>query len=378
MTTLVLWAALQSSTDARFDPARLALLRTRMQEFADGRGVAGIVVGLNLRGKTVMVEGWGQADLAKRQPMKPDTIFQVMSMTKPMTAVAAMILVERGLLRLQDPVSLYLPEFAKMRLADGTEARSPIRIRHLMTHTSGIDSDMPISDEDRASLTLRAFIEIVAKQPLATEPGTAERYSGPAISTLGRVIEVISRRTFEDFVDAEICKPLGLRDTHLFLPTEKRERLAQAYVREDGKLTVSPYDPARVGTKFANPAGGLYSTAADMLKWHQAQLDALAGRPSIISAATARLMTSIQGPSTTPGASSESGWGLGWSVVRGTAPSRAYLPPGSFGHSGALETYGWADPENQVCGVYLSQVLGGSGRESEIFRTMTYAALRRD
>ncbi len=364
-----------SDSEARrlgFDPAKIQAMRTRLQSFvAEGR-LPGMVVLIQRHGKLVSLDAIGYRAVGATAPMTADIVFQTMSMTKPFTATALCMLVERGLVRLSDPVSRYLPEFGKLRLKDGVAPSGPVRVRHLLNHTSGIASDMPISDEDRAGTTLQQFVELVARQPLVTEPGTAERYSGPAISVAGRIVEVVSGKPFERFLADEIFRPLGMNNSWMFLPAEERARLAGVSVLEDEQLKAETGDPARTGARFANPAGGLYSTAEDLARWHQAMLG---GGAPVIGKTMLKLMTTL--PTSRPiGAGEEVGFGVGWSVVRAPGPSSSLLPAGTFGHAGAYGSYSWTDPTTGIVGVFLSQRVFGADREIDAFRTMVYAAAK--
>ncbi len=352
-----------------FDPARIRAMRDRMAAAVSSGSLHGVVTLFERHGKVVSLDAFGTLRVGTPEPMRSDAIFQVMSMSKPVTAVAVAILAERGLLRFNDSAALYLPAFAEMKLADGKRSETPIRIHHLLSHTSGIAGDMPIEDEDRARMTLGAFVDLVSKQPLRSEPGAETRYSGPGTSVAGRIVEVVSKKAFDRFCADEIFTRLEMLDSHFFLPRGLAGRLAGLGVWEQGKLAAGKDDPMRPGSRFANPAGGLYSTARDMARFHRAMLE----KGRLLSPGMVRLMTS-PGPRL-PGGSEESGFGLGWSVSRGPGPSRSLLPPGAFGHSGAFGTYGWADPTNDIVGVFMAQRIGGEVREIEIFRSMVYAAL---
>ena len=356
-----------------FDPARLQVLRERMASVVSEGRLHGIVTLIERGGKIVCLDAFGTRTVGGSEPMRTDTIFQVMSMTKPVTAVAAAILVERGLLRWNDPASDYIPAVGSLKLENGSAPTTPIRLRHLLNHTSGISSDMPIDDDDRAALTLAQFVDrFIAMQPLRAEPGTEERYSGPGISLAGRILEIVSKQSLEDFCRQAIFAPLQMSDTTFFISASKVGRLAGVGRREGGRLIPDSADPSRPGAKFANPAGGLYATAMDMARFQRAMLKKRGG---LLSSATVDLMTT---PSPRiPGSGEEQGFGLGFSTVRGPGPARNLLPAGSFGHSGAFGTYMWSDPENDIVGVFMSQRLGGVDREIDLFRTLTYSALRK-
>lgn len=355
-----------------FDPRRLQTMRERMAEVVSQGRLHGIVTLIERGGRVVSFDAYGIRVPGGTEPMRTDTIFQVMSMTKPVAAVAAAILVERGKLRWNDAVSDYVPAIGELRLTSGERPSNPIRLRHLLNHSSGISSDMPIDDDDRASLTLAQFVDrYIAKQPLRSEPGAEERYSGPGLTLAGRIVEIVSNQSLQDFSRAEIFEKLGMSDTAYFLPDTKKPRLSGVGRREGGKLTADPSDPSRPGSKFANPAGGLYSTALDMAKFQRSMLTK---RQGLLSPATVRLMTT-PGPKIA-GGGEDHGFGLGFSIVRGPGPTQSLLPAGSFGHSGAFGTYMWSDPENDIVGVFMSQRLGGVDREIDLFRTLVYSALR--
>lgn len=356
-----------------FDPTRLQTMRDRMaQIIAEGR-LHGIVTLIERGGKIVSLDAFGTRTVGGTEPMRTDTIFQIMSMTKPVAAVAAAILVERGQLRWNDTAADYVPAIGNLKLGNGVAPSSPIRIRHLLNHTSGISSDMPIDDDDRAALTLGQFVDrYIAVQPLRTEPGMEERYSGPGISLAGRIVEIVAKESLEAFCQKEIFGPLKMDDTAFFLPPAKATRLSGVGRRDGNRLIADTADPTRPGARFANPAGGLYSTAIDMARFQRAMLKRKGG---LLSPATVDFM-STPSPSV-PGSGEEHGFGMGFSIVRGPGPARNLLPAGSFGHSGAFGTYMWSDPVNDIVGVFMSQRLGGVDREIDLFRTLTYSALRK-
>ena len=345
-------------------------MRNRMAALVNEGKLHGIVTLIERHGKIVSLDAFGTRTVGGKEPMRADTIFQIQSMTKPVAAVAAAILVERGRLRWNDSASTYLPAFESMKLSSGEAAKTPIQLRHLLNHTSGISSDMPVEDEDRASMTLAQFVELIEKQPLRSEPGTEVRYSGPGFSVAGRIVEIVSRKPFEVFCEDEIFRPLGMADTHYFLPKSKENRLSGVASRDSDALKPLPADPMRTGSKFANPAGGLYSTARDMARF---QRDMLQKKGRILSREMIRLMTTAS--PRIPGSSEEFGYGIGWSIARGPGPTRSLLPPGTFGHVGAFGTYSWSDPENDIVGVFMTQGAFGLDAEIATFRTMVYASL---
>lgn len=331
-------------------------IRPRMEEFVRKGDIAGCVTLVARHGRLASLEVVGYQNLEQKLPMRADTIFQVMSNTKPVTAVAVMMLAETGLLVLNDPVEKYLPEFH--RSAGGFRAMT---IRDLMTHTSGLSSEDPKAiwdPEVKLASTLAEVASLISQQPLESEPGTRYRYSGPGFAVLGRIIEVVSGRRYEDFLERRIFKPLRMHDSFFFPPPRKRRRVAQVYEREAGVLRPARVDLYRQGAKYANPAGGLFSTAADMAAFCQMMLNGGAYRGTrVLSRASVETMTRIQFREV----NAATGRGLGLSVVINPSPSLPLLSPGSYGHSGAFGTYAWIDPQKDLVGVFLTQIMGDTG-----------------
>ncbi len=275
----------------------------------------------------------GATDRIQATGYRPDTLFQIMSMTKPITAVAIMILADEGRLCLDDRVSNYLPEFA---------ARA-YTIRHLFTHTSGLPAEdpKPIWDEHvKYGHTLAEVAALIAAEPPLSAPGAQTRYSGPGFVVLGRVVEMVSQLPFDKFVTDRILTPLGMNDTYFFPPPNVRHRIAPVYEWHDGALHRADVDLYREGAKYANPAGGLFSTAADVARFLKMMLNS--GNP-ILSARAVQEMTAPPG--------------LGWQL----------RPSGAFGHSGSFGTYMWADPRAGLAGVFLIQQIGATNKERDAF-----------
>lgn len=327
-----------------------------MEEFVRKGDIAGCVTLIARHGKLASLEAVGYQDLEQKVPMKPDTVFQVMSNTKPVTAVAVMMLEEKGLLALSDPVEKHLPEFH--RPAGSFRAMT---IRDLLTHTSGLSSEDPKAiwdSEVKLASTLAEVASLISQQPIESEPGARYRYSGPGFAVLGRIVEVVSGQRYEDFLEQRIFKPLGMSDSFFFPPPGKRHRIAQVYGRQAGALRPAAVDLYRQGAKYANPAGGLFSTAADMSAFCQMMLNGGAWRGTrVLSRASVETMTRIQFRE----GNAATGRGLGWSVVISPSPSLPLLSPGSYGHSGAFGTYAWVDPQKDLVGVFLAQMLGDRG-----------------
>jgi CubicO group peptidase (beta-lactamase class C family) len=357
---------------AEFDSAVLAKIAPRMQQFVDEGVIAGAVTVVGNAAGVQHHEAVGSLTLENGQAMPKDGLFRIASMTKPITALGIMILQDEGKLSVDDPVEKHLPEFKGQLLIDSREGDRvvlrkpprPITIRDLMTHTSGLPGGFPAGYSDlyfKRTLNLAEATLMQSQRPLDFEPGGKWSYCNAGIDTLGRIIEVKSGRTYEDFLPERIFRPLGMNDT-AFYPDEKQlARLAGLYGEKDGKLVFADY--ALIGpTKDARhpiPAGGLFSTGADLAKLYQAMLGQgqLAGA-KIVSPAAVKQMTQLQTGDLACGFTPGMGFGFGWAVVREPQGVHAMLSPGTFGHGGAFGTQAWIDPEQDLFVILLIQRTG--------------------
>lgn len=345
----------------------LELIKPRIEAFVERGRIPGAVTLVAQNGKVVKLEASGYADLEMKKPLKPDTIFQIASMTKSVTATAIMILADEGRLSLNDPVDLYIPEFKDMKMKEtGRSPSTRMRIRHLLTHMSGLNGSdpSPITDESKAKMLLGDYVKTISESTLDSEPGAKINYSGRGTSVAGRIVEIVSGMPFERFVLIRILEPLSMKDTHFFLPREKHDRLAMLYFYEKDKLNKGSDDPFKTGARLANPAGGLYSTASDMFRFYQMVMDHGKG---VLSRAAVETMTQVQSFPTI--ASSET-YGFGFAVSGGSSNGPTFMPPGVFGHAGATGTYGWGDPRHGVVGIYMTQCIGGDNEVLDMFRTL--------
>lgn len=370
---------------AGMNAGRVARIPARMQSYVDSGKAAGIVTLLARHGHLALLSAVGYQDLEKKIPMRADSIFQIMSMTKPVTATGIVMLMEEGRLALTDPVEKHLPDFRGQMLAtncapDGTHCTlakpsRPIQIRDLLTHTSGLPSGLQNIDNIWPR-TLAEVVALASQQPLGFEPGTKWRYSNPGIATLGRIIEVISGQPYEKFIGERILAPLGMQDSSFFAPVAKQDRIAAVYTDDHGKLKRDPADPLRPGARYPGPEGGLYSTAGDMAAFYQMMLNrgTLDGH-RILSPAAVELMATVQTGDLKAGFAPGIGYGLGWGVVKDAEGTFRLNSIGTFGHGGAYRTYGWVDPARDMLGVIMLQRTNGGGDlADEISSAMAMAA----
>jgi CubicO group peptidase (beta-lactamase class C family) len=333
--------------------------------FLERKEAAGLVTVVVTPEKVVHVEAQGWADVERKAEMKADDVFWIASMTKPVTAVAVLMLADEGKLSVDDPASKYVPELGAMKNADGSPLATPITIKHLMTHTAGLPENA--REETRAAKTLQDLVDAFAKKPMSFEPGTKWAYSQTAINSLGRIVEVVSGKRFDDFLDERIFKPLGMADTTFYPSKEQQKRLATSYRVEGGNggqgAQLMPAEififagrdlHERDRVPLAN--GGLFSTAADYGTFVRMLLNdgSLDGK-RYLKPETVKQMGSLQTGELKTGFTPGNGWGLGVCVVREPQGVSAALSQGSFGHGGAYGTQAWVDPMKKVGYVLMVQ-----------------------
>ena len=332
---------------AGMDPVRLEKIPARMKEFVDKGTAAGFVTLVARHGQVAAISSVGYRDLESMNPMRADTIFQIMSMTKAFTASAIMMLVEEGRLSLIDPVEKFLPSF-----------HGRVTIRDMLTHTSGMASWAgKKSDYVLWSRTLIDNVEECAHSTLLFEPGTNWKYSGCGFATLGRIVEVVSGKRFDQFVAERLLRPLGMVDTFFFPPADKKSRIASFYSVQGGKLVKDNDDDIfRTGAKDPAPEGGLYSTAIDVARFYQMLLNggALNGR-RVLSRASVETMTMSQTGDLKVPLAPGLGYGFGLFVIREPAGTFRLSSIGSYGHYGSSHTFGWVDPKRDMISIILFQ-----------------------
>ncbi len=398
-------ASVKSAADiskAGMDRERLARIPARMKEFVQEGRIAGAVMLVARHGQVALLEAVGYQDLETKKPMRTDTIFQIRSMTKSVTSVAIMILLEEGRLLLSDPVEKYLPEFRDQMMVERREGdkvvatKKPSRaitIFDLLTHTSGMPGGetRAIQRDKTAAENLAMFAKELL---LEFEPGTKYLYSNWGFITLGRIIEVVSGKPYEEFIEQRITRPLGMKDTFYFPLPEKCDRIASVYDVEDGKLKKDPTDHCRKRQPYVSTSGGWLSTAADLFAFYQMLLNGgTYNRVQILSRASVEAMTTlhtgdlpallVRGHWPTPPVPTrpDFGYGLGCYIIREppAAPALALASIGSYGHAGSFGTFAWVDPKQDLVGVFLIQrhfgLKPGHGPERWTFMAMAAAAI---
>jgi len=390
MRRIVMLAAAVTALAWSADLERLSRIPVRMKAMVDKGSIAGTVTLFAQKGEILSFDAAGYQDIEGRKPMTKDSIFQIMSMTKPMVAVGIMMLVDEGNLALTDTVEKHLPEFRGQMLRVGDVLKKPSRpitIRDLLTHTSGLIGNPPpglAGLYQKMDKTLEQAVLVYSQQPLLFEPGTEWLYSNPGVATLGRILEVVSGQPFERFLAERLWQPLGMKDTFLFPPEDKKARICAVHATVDGQLKHA--DPEKIyggdalqyrpNAKYPAPEFGAYSTARDLFAFHQMLLEGgtYKGR-RYLSRAAVETMTSSQTGDIKSRYFIGTGFGLSWQVVRDADGTLDYLSIGTFGHGGAFGTYGWVDRKRQAVGVFLVQGGAGVNDAKGAFMRMANAAL---
>lgn len=417
------WAqGLPSTTAATagLSEARIDRLESVVQGYIDEQAIAGAVTLIARRGRQVHLQAYGMADQDAGTRMRPDTIVRIASMTKPITSVAVLMLYEEGHFKLNDPVGLYLPELANLDVlssADNgatftrTPAQQPVTIRHLLTHTSGIGyrflGDLGGGAKLRALAelygeagiadglsehdgTIEDLVTALGRLPLLHEPGAAFSY-GLSDDVLGRLVEVISGLSFDEFLQTRVFDPLGMHDTAFYVPDDQAGRMAAVYtpaagglvevegtVEGDHLIYSSTYSTGHPRRNFSGGAG-LSSTAQDYSRFLQMLLNGgeLDGA-RLLSPMTVDLMTTNQigdapaGSIVQPGSA---GFGLGVAIRGGPELDGELGSAGAYYWSGFFNTVFWVDPEEQFIGILMTQVFPGTSDIQDKFRLMAYQAI---
>jgi CubicO group peptidase (beta-lactamase class C family) len=355
-----------------FDKEKLSQLPVKMQEFVDKQHLAGVVTVVGTKDGIVQISAVGSLDIETKKPMPQDGLFRIASMTKPITALAIMMLVDEGKLSVDDPVEQHLPEFRGQMLVTAREQGTvtlkkpprPIAIRDLLTHTSGLPGGFPEGLSDlylRRNLTLKEAVFVSSQRPLDFEPGSKWSYCNAGIDTLGRIVEVASGEGFESFLAKRIFQPLGMKDTSFYPTSEQMTRLARTYDRQNEHLVLKEWTVvgAPENARHPVPAGGLFSTAADLSKLYAMLLnDGQVQDKRLVSSKNLAEMTRVQTGDLVCGFVSGMSFGYGFAVVREPQGITGMLSPGTFGHGGAFGTQAWIDPHRGVFVILLIQRVG--------------------
>ncbi len=319
----------------------------RLKPFVETHEISGVVTLVADDKNIIHLSATGLADIEKKSPMAPDSIFWIASMTKPITATAVMMLQDEGLLSVDDPVAKYLPEFRLLKDTAGNDAI--VTLKQCLTHSSGL-SDLT-SEETDGMITLKELTSVVASKPLLFQPGTKWQYCQSGINTAARIVEVVSGKPFPVFLQERLFAPLGMKDTSFYPNASQVARLAASYNRtkagmlEKVDLPFLHGHPPSETNRYPSASGGLFSTASDYAKFAQMILNGgkLDGK-IFLKEDSVKQMTSIQTGNLVTGFTPGNGWGLGWCVVRDPQGVSAALSPGSFGHGGRFGTQAWIDP----------------------------------
>ncbi len=374
--------------DAGVSSQRLERIGEAMQRHIGAANISGAVTLVSRNGKIVHFEAHGLMEIETKKPMVRDAVFRLASMSKPVTGVAVLMLVEEGKIRLSDPLSRFIPEFKDAKVAVVRDSGRPsapnaeaefytipasreITIRDLLTHTSGLLSGGPGARQAqriaprRPDDTLATYIPRLAGVPLDFQPGSQWNYSpGAAFDTLGRVVEIASGLSFDQFLKQRIFDPLGMKDTGFVLSEAASARRVTLYRRSpDGLRRPDNPNPLASATYFSG-AGGLSSTAEDYLQFAQmlvngGQLNGV----RLLGPRTVELMDSnhvgdmFNGKLGRPAAGM--GFGLSVAVIQDPVQAGLRLSKGSFGWDGAFGTQVWVDPKEKLVSILMIQTQVG-------------------
>ena len=360
--------------EAGMSADRLHRIHEAIQRHVDAGEISGAVTLVARRGRIVHFEAHGLMDIEAKRPMEKDAIFRIASMSKPITGAAVMMMLEEGKLRLNDPVSKFLPEFAnpKVAIPKGTAgefyvipADRELTIRDLLTHTNGLMTGGIGSKSGPPRMaegdTLAGYIPRLGAVPLDFQPGTQWAYSGYAgPDTLSRIVELVSGQPYDEFLRTRIFQPLGMKDTFFYPPDDRRPRMATLYSKSPkGLVPAENQDGFSLKTYFSG-GGGLMSTAEDYLQFAQMLLNGgeLRGK-RLLSPRTVDLMASNHVGDLFNGKLGRPAHGMGYGLLVGVVGDNVAaglrVSNGSFGWDGAYGTQTWIDPREKMVTIVMIQ-----------------------
>jgi CubicO group peptidase (beta-lactamase class C family) len=383
--------------DVGLSSAALRRIAPVLKLYVDSGRLAGIAAAVSRQGRLVYLETVGSMDSARQTPMRADAVFRIYSMTKPVTTVAVMQLVERGRLRLDDPVSKYIPSFAGAKVYTGggmrapvlRAVRAPVTIAHLLTHSAGltygvfgntaVDSMYRNARLDRPELTIAQLADSLARLPLLFEPGTRWNYS-LAIDVLGRVVEAASGKPLDRYFEEEIFAPLGMRSTAFHATPSMNGRITALFsagrgggLRSAPSLLAPIYEPE---AKLLLGGQGLLSTIPDYLRFAQMLLNGgeLDGHRVLKRETVAAMMRDQLPAGVTYGGGYAFGFGGSVQIDSGATFVSA---PGTYQWGGFATTAFWIDPRSQIIGMVWAQRIPTLGLLERDFKRLVYAAVTR-
>jgi CubicO group peptidase (beta-lactamase class C family) len=378
--------------DVGISTSRLQRIHELIQRHIDAGSFSGAVTLVARNGRIAHLEAQGLMDIETKKEMAPNAMFRIMSMTKPIVGVSVLMMVEEGKVRLNDPVSKFIPEFKNLKVGvlQGTQpppapagqrgargapprfytvpADREITIKDLLTHTSGLVSG-PISNSENAKVALKGkesnadYIPRLGQVPLEFQPGTRWAYSAQAgFDTLVLVVERASGMKFDQFAQQRIFAPLGMKDTFFYPAESYNPRIATLYSKTDKGL-VKQNNPNFMNGAFFSGGGGIFTTAEDYLQFGQMLLNGgELGEKRLLSPRIVELMRSVFIPDTLPGRARGESFGLSVRVVSDPIQRGVALSAGSFGWSGAYGTHFWVDPKEKVVAVMMAQTSNNEAR----------------
>ncbi len=372
--------------DVGLSSERLGRITEMMKRHIAAGEISGGVTLVARHGRIAHLEATGVTDIESKKPMTKDAVFRIASMTKPVTGVAIMMMMEEGKVRITDPVSKYIPSFKDLKVAVPLPRQGPppgadeppappkfytvpaereVTIRDLLTHTSGLASG-PMSNSDirkpaiarKPTDTLADYVPRLGMSALEFQPGSRWSYSPQAgFDTLGRIVEIVSGQAFDQFLRQRLFEPLGIKDVSFYPTPELEPRMVTAYQLDPKGKMAKNTNPGSMQSKvYFMGSGGLITTAEEYAKFAQMLVSGgeLNGK-RLLSPRTVSYMASVHAPDTLEGRVPGEGFGLSVRVVKNAVASGARVSDGSFGWSGAYGTHFWVDQKEDLIAVMMIQ-----------------------